>query len=412
MNDFRFIALGVVVLGLASMTLLGCQTASPIEKDEVRIVAVAPSKLVEIPIVVTPKEGKTIEPGKSIVIADIEGPCSKEVKTALMRRLTDNSDFDVLTRDNLRQIIDETSMKWNGAFNTETGAKIGELMAASLFIVGEVHYCGAALESHGSTADEATYSIMGTFQIIDLETRKVLASSSSEGAYTPRHQVKPDISQAVVMKKSRKSIRGEGGVVVVAPSGETSGFSAGASISSSTVEKVEGGVEEGAGDETEVRSSSGEKWVQVLKPETYNKIMVADDLANGFADKFFARSTWEKVEMWRSDLGRYGDSLRQVRLGQCPLAVETLESMHPIRLYTFHEIEFAEYLHNLGVALLCANRAEEAAEKLRSSYRVGRSASTLKMLGLANKIREWSLYVEVDTQPELDILVTRGPSPL
>lgn len=71
------------------------------------------------------------------------------------------------------------------------------------------------------------------------------------------------------------------------------------------------------------------------------------------------------------------------------------------------EPDVAEFLHNYGVALLCANQPGRAIPKLLSAYRVGNDQSTLKMLGLAAKIMDWSLYVDVDMEPEMELLRQR-----
>ena len=106
--------------------------------------------------------------------------------------------------------------------------------------------------------------------------------------------------------------------------------------------------------------------------------------------------------MWK-----FGRSVGFVRLGHCSEAVNRLENGAAQELPHMNDVDVAKYLHNYGVALLCANRPEEAMRKLRSAYRVGNNQSSLKMLDLAARIIEWSLHVEVDEEPEVGMLLRR-----
>lgn len=113
--------------------------------------------------------------------------------------------------------------------------------------------------------------------------------------------------------------------------------------------------------------------------------------------------------MWESSYWNYGDSVRYVKLGQCPMALSYLRERAAPEVAQMPDKDVAEYLHNLGVALLCADKPEEAMDKLRSAYRIGYDQSTLRMIGLAAKVMEWSLDVQIDTQPEVGMLVSRHP---
>lgn len=130
--------LPLIVLVALSPTITSCTNI-----QDAAGLAVPESRIVQIPLVILPKTMETIPKGSRIVIADIEENCVAEAKDAIMRRFIDNDKYNVITRDNLQQILLEGGERnWGGRFNTETTAKLGELLSASIFIVGRVTYCG------------------------------------------------------------------------------------------------------------------------------------------------------------------------------------------------------------------------------------------------------------------------------
>ena len=315
------------------------------------------SEVIEIPIVVAPTITRDIPKGSRIVIAGITGPCSVELTNALMKRLVDNSEYEVLTRDNLQQLLGEIQKNWSGNFNTETTARLGELMGASLFIVGNVVYCGKT-EIEEDDEDSWQYDILAVLQILDLETSKVLMSSADRGEYEPR------ASQLLIPADP--------------PSTEV------------------------LGSETEGSQVTG-----IEAEVNFPAFKAAEDLANDFADKFFSRPTWESLKMWKNDYWHYGDSIRYVKLGHCSRAVKLLESVAAQELRSMPEKFVAEYLHNYGVALLCDNKAPEAMDKLRSAFRITYEPSSLQMLDLAARFEEWKFEVRPDLEPEIEMLTRR-----
>lgn len=351
-------------------------------------------EVVQIPVVVSPKESKAIPKGSRIIITDISGDCVTEVKDALVRRLIDNTDYDVLAREHLRQILVESEETWSGPFDTETAAKIGRLMGASLFIVGKVISCGPSDTYSQNLEEESEFRIFAVLQIIDLETGRVILSSATEGKYSPT----PTPLLLAENSLDQDTIDD----IIDLPITEIESIG-----NKSRTQRIK-----------DIFSRNSNQVDQPLDKQprnslaslgNYPKIKAAEDLANGFADKFFSRPSWENVEMWKNPSWHYGDSLiRYVKLGHCPRAVQFLEEMASKELPLMNEREISEYTHNYGVALLCTNQPTEAMEKLRSAYRMGYQQTTLKMLGLAAKILEWSLEVEVDTQPETRLLAKRA----
>ena len=363
------------------------------------------SNLVRIPLVVTPKLQRAVEPGSQIVITDIEGECREEVQDALMQRLIDKVDYDVLTRRYLKQILLENrqvvegAKTWEGDFNEDTGAKIGELLRASQHIVGRIVYCGPTFRTEGEKLSSGDITIIALLQILDLTTGKVILSTAAEGRYSPNSNStmmlqSVDPEEMVKLKKSLEQVS----EVPDAPDGSEVEDASEASQSSFSVAKL---VERLRYKASEARADLQEE------VENFPRLRAAENLADSFANKFFARPTWEEVKMWSNFYWHYGDSIRYVKLGQCPTAVSLLESVGAQELRSMPDREVGEYLHNFGVALLCSNRPEEALKKLRAAYRLNYKQSTLDMISFGSKVLEWHLEVEVDTEPEMQILMER-----
>jgi hypothetical protein len=386
-------------------------------------------EVVEISIVVSPKSKEAVPEGTRLVISDLEGDCANEVRDALMRRLIDNERYEVLTRENLNQILGEAELKWSGGFDTTTGARLNELLAASMFIVGRVAYCGDSAKDTRDNEEEASeLTILAILQILDLTTGKVLVSSASEGKYVPR----PAPALFSVDKAHGSELEEGGGdspevaasttahttqppPQTTAPAATQPPTAPPAGGGQNILKRLVTGLSDGrknASMPSKVGSTRDGLLAHVrhgleLEPLTFARLRAAEDLANSFADKFFARPMWEKVEMWNNPSWKYSDSIRFVKLGNCPAAAQLMMEEAAEELPRMNELEVAAYLHNYGVALLCSNKTELAMKKLRSAYRANYNLSTLRMLGLAAKIIEWNLDVEVDRQPEVEMLLKR-----
>lgn len=398
----RSARLDVLVLSFILMFGAGCAV-----QETVDTTPKLGSKLVTIPVVATSEIQKAVQKGASIVITDIEGECQEEVQDALMQRLIDNADYDVLTRRYLRQILIENTQgssrgrsgSWEGDFNDDTGAKIGNLLRASQHIVGRVVYCGPTFstEDTGNPSRTQGRTIIALLQILDLESGRVILSTAAEGNYTPRFtaMLKSEtfdprkLERLVDSEQPRTKLQDEEGAEPGAPEEETK-----VAERKSFRERI------GLG-RSKVRTEIQQKF------ENYPTLRAAEDLADSFAQKFFSRPKWEKVEMWDNPHWHYGASIRYVKLGRCPAAVTLLENIGADELSFMPDLEVGEYLHNFGVALLCANRPEEALKKLRAAYRLNYEASTLAMISFGSKILEWRLQIEVDTEPEMQLLMER-----
>lgn len=152
-------------------------------------------------------------------------------------------------------------------------------------------------------------------------------------------------------------------------------------------------------------SASEAKNVQA-GPHEFTTLRAADDLADEFANRFFARPSWENVEMWTNQRWKYDNAIRMVKLGHCRQAVQHFEGIASWELPYMDEVETAEYLHNYGVALLCTNEIEAARSKLQAAYRIKNNSHTLNMLDLVSKLSEWSLRVAMEKEPEVERLVS------
>lgn len=416
------IASPLAILSTLVTLLAGCATTAPVAPPP--IMAPKP-ELAGVPIVVIPKARKIIPKGSRLVITNVSGSCSDEVKDALMRRLIDNADYSILSRDNLDQIMVEADRSWGARFNSETAARLGELMGASYFIVGRVVYCGppgTALSLNPYAANRAVradeeLTLLAALQIIDLATGQVLLSSASEGRYVPgsnslffTEDPLDEASESAAEEASSDQAR------VGQPAESSPWVKVGRVLRDRLMTQAAGD------DRTLARPSqlpAGAPSQDGTQPKdkeekgsatgrNYPIIRAAEAVADSFADKFFARPTWEVVQMWKSDKWHYGDSIRYVKLGHCNSAVQLLANSEAQDLPYMTERQVGEFLHNYGVALLCDNRPGEAMGKLRAAYRINYDEATLKMVALAGKIEEWDLDVEVTQEPVLQEMADRG----
>jgi hypothetical protein len=427
----KFMAIGIALL------ISGHATASPSPQSQTNrqptptSASPAPSaaEMVKVRVVVAPKISTKIPAGSRIVITNFDGVCALEVQDALMRRLVDNADYDVLTRDYLRQILVESEDSWAGKFDTTTATRLGDLLGASLFVVGRIAYCGP---SNGPYAkNTGSYSILAVLQILDLRTGKVLISSADEGVYSPSsarlliaedHMASSSEDAADALSPPSYDTPAAHGVEPPATSGgKTSAwFKRRMDNLKNLAKEAEDADSTGPEalrfneyleDFTELAGDGqgDNEFNPLSRPVNFAAFKAAEDFANGFADKFFARPAWEDVKMWTSEEWVYGESIHMVKLGHCQEAVDQLQSPATTQeLNSMSDLDVARYLHNLGVAFLCGNQLEEAVQKLRSAYRLTYDSATLEMLELAARILEWSLTVEVDEQPEIKMLIERS----
>ncbi len=397
----------LATLGLTVLAY-GCATTSPPPKPQT-LPKPSDAEIVKVRVVVAPEVSKKIPTGSRIVITNFDGPCALEVQDALMRRLVDNADYDVLTRDHLRQILVESEQSWTGKFDSTTATRLGDLLGASLFVVGRIAYCGPSKEPLEGE-ERPNYSILAVLQILDLRTGKVLVSSAGEGIYTPK------LARLLMAKGTTELVIDDLDTLTEGSSASDviEDLEASSTVGGKTdswvkkrlqqIKDFGGRVREdvSASPEPLAKDKNGER----SRPVNFVAFKAAEDLANKFADKFFARPAWEDVEMWTSPEWTYGESIHFVKLGHCQRAVGLLQGSQ--ELSSMSDLDVARHLHNLGVALLCNNEIEKAVRKLRSAYRLTYDPATLEMLELAAKTIEWSLTVEVDKEPEVGMLVERS----
>lgn len=329
------------------------------------------SDITRVSMTVASSTGITLPEGTRIVVGEVEGACGQEVKDALMLRLIDNPHYDVLSRDNLPEVLQEIDFSWSGQVDSQTASELGKILGASVYIVGRVSFCGVSSSSSPDNKMESQLNISAMLQIIDLPTGRLIFSSASEGTYVPRLIYPPssppisnaDLKRWEFWKKSWRWIKRFFQAYLKEPI--------------------------------------------ISEPLDYTKVKAAEEAANSFADKLFGRPTWETLEMWKNPRWKYDDSVQFVKLGYCAEAIEFLENDAAQQLPRMREPDVSKYLHNYGVALLCNNQPQLAMEKLRASYQIGYNQTTLRMLGLAAQIDEWSLEVEVNTGPEVELLYHR-----
>ncbi|MEM8997117.1 MAG: CsgG/HfaB family protein, partial [Acidobacteriota bacterium] len=176
---------------LVASQLIGCSSSGI--KLQMEPPPPPDSELREISILGRSRAEVTLPRGSRIVIAGIAGTCDLELKNALAKRLVDNNEFQVLDRDNLDRVLIEADANWGGRFNSNTAVRLGELLGASVFIVGQVIYCGtpdgrefpprSELYTWRPTGEKA--QLFAVLQVLDLKTGKVIMSSANRGEYSP-----------------------------------------------------------------------------------------------------------------------------------------------------------------------------------------------------------------------------------
>ena len=409
----------------------------------------SPSTILQLPILARPMGAVSLKQSSRLVIGEILGPCALEVKTALMRRLNDNPNYSVLTREYLQQLVAEKETHHMGDYDSRTRARVGELLGASQWVVGEVVSCDTTMSSDPTQPNQAQMNVMAALQDLDLSSGKVLTSSVSEGTHVPRKTSFLDF--IVAQPESLQELVGD-----VQTYSDTLGDREASGASSSNAQSADSqqAGPNPAGEDNESLSDSGtaarppgaaarakeflsksKQILQSLKPGSRGSRMeglvngstpgksdkekqkpllrrdilsAAEDMASNFADKLFAREFWETVEMWNNPYRTYTESIRFVQLGRCDVAVAFMADFANQEIGSFTEREMAEYLHNYGVALLCNNKIPEANSKLQAAYRIISSESTLKMMGLSDRVLEWGLVIEAENEPEIKELTDRS----
>jgi len=395
------------IAGCLFLSILFSTPAAPEGSAQSSVVVLPASQLMGTWIAVTPSAREIIvPPGSRIVIANIAGGlsaggCAQAVKDALVRRLIDNTKYEVLSRDDLGLILFEGDQGWGGRFNSTTAPKLGEILGAGYFIVGRISYCSESPIRLPDGGLGTVFKIFATLQVIDSKTGKVTFASASEGvAFPPPKQLLFGKNRPSSDEEARALASGRGALV---GESDSSGSATNAKRKQpvKTLKRIAGKVFKKAAETTEVMDEEAEKEEKVPPFVDYLILRAADDLVDRFADKFLGRPTWERIEMWQNAQWRFGKSVFLVKLGDCPGAVSLLEGVAEFELSQMTPKDVAEYLHNYGVALLCTGQTEMAMKKLRSAYRINSHESALRMLGLAARIEEWSLMVEVDEQSEI-----------
>ncbi|MEM9291299.1 MAG: CsgG/HfaB family protein [Acidobacteriota bacterium] len=457
----RFIHL-TVVLAVISLSI-ACNNkpdpVTPIALAKAPTEPVPEPETVRVSVLATPTDKTTIPPGSTIVVTDLKsnsqlggaGLCAMAVKDALKRRLVENANYQVLSREDLDTIVDEMSANWNGMFDSKQVEQLGNLLGASYFIVGRIPYCGLTSNTAPDAESRVQYSIFATLQIIDIKSGRVEVSSASEGDFIPR-----STRLANMLDLPLKPIEPEEAADEAGEDGQAKGGSPQSSaLSSHSKSEADLSLQEGITDKylrplgSKIKSSgakigqslgskygvplSSNQWkgtntllsspagstgsssasavakntgdITPTKGEQYQVFKAAEDLANGFADDFFARPVWHSVEMWDDQPWSHSDAVHHVKVGDCARAVEVFEKSAYKEVPRMNQLQLARYLHNYGISLLCNNQREEGVAKLHSAYRLGYSKTTLRMLGLAGKVEEWALRTESDNQPEMDQLI-------
>lgn len=363
-------------------------------------------EVVRMSVLVTPTNKQVIPTGSRVVVANIGSmdslnDCSASVKDALMRRLIENANYEVLSRDDLDWIVNEMEQNWSGVFDSRKVEELGRLLGASYFIVGRVAYCGLTSNWAPDSESPVQFSIFATLQIINLKTGRVEVASASEGNFVPRSR-----QLATLLNLPIEAVEEE----LADTKTEDNGNLIGNAFQRFMERTVNSGtssfdIPQAPPAPKDSDKKDDQRSSNANSGPSYQIFRAAEDLANGFADDYFARQVWETVEMWNDETWSHSDALHFVKLGDCPKALRWIEEVAKEETPSMDQKQLGRYMHNYGVVLMCANQPDRAVDKLRSAYRLGYNKTTLRMLGLAQKAQEWALRTEEDEQPEVDELM-------
>ena len=96
---------------------------------------------IEIPVIVTPRDGLRLKSGSTIAMTNFLGACSEEVSDAMTQRLVDHHAYNVVTREHVARVIKEHRLNWDGYVDSTTASKLGRLLGADALVFGKIYYC-------------------------------------------------------------------------------------------------------------------------------------------------------------------------------------------------------------------------------------------------------------------------------
>ena len=286
--------------------------------------------------------------------------CARQVEAALAQHLADLNLFKVVTREHIKSVVEELDRKATGRYDTSRTATLGKLIGADILIYGQVQLCVSSQMNFDEIAD-AVGSVVGGIATGDGGGRwaNLLGGLFKKGA--------PEKLRSFVLAQIQL-IRAETGerVFTTSLTGEFNGS------------------------------------ISALDFKMEHRELVhhaADDLANQFIDDFLARKEARYMDLYQDPRFDFGKGIDLIQLGSCGRAERHFRTVYERYGTQMDERDLARLMYNHGVALMCANQPEAAADRLWASLRLVGESRTFEAIEFTNDIIDRGRLVVAETDP-------------
>ncbi len=269
--------------------------------------------------------------------------CARQIESALAQHLADLNQFKVVTRDQIENVIKEQNFNFSGRVNTRTASRLGELIGADILIFGQVQLCVSSQQDYES-----------------------IARAFSQGDVAPNQESKGFLN---FLSKTFTAVKPE-------------------KLRSFVLAQIQM-IDAETGKRVFTTSISGEfvDRTNVFSGEMGHRELVhraADQLANRFIDDLLARQEERYLGLYIDPAWEFKPGVDWVQLGQCGLAEQYFAGLYPRFKGRMKERDIARLMYNHGVALMCSNRPEEAADRLWASLRLANEKRTFEAIEFTN----------------------------
>lgn len=282
--------------------------------------------------------------------------CARQVESAMSQHLADLNQFKVVTRDTIGSVFDELELSNSGSVDTTSGADLGRLLGADFLVFGHVQLCVSSRMDNTVLAE--------------------IAASAGEAAggngliknlLTGFKAFKPEKLRSFVLAQVH---------VIEAQTGRRA-FT------------------------TSLRGEFQDSTNALSFDMTHRELIyrAADDLANTFIDNLLSRQEARYLPLYTDSNWDLGRGIDLIQLGRCDRA-----ELHFADAYARHrnrmtERDVARVMYNHGVALMCANRPDEARDRLWASLRLSNDPATFKAIAFTDDTIDRGRIVLKESDP-------------
>lgn len=287
---------------------------------------------------------------RSVYKSDV---CARQIEAAIAQHLADLNRYRVVTRDHIQSVVSEQNFANSGRVDSSTSARLGNLVGADVLIYGQVQLCA-------SNDDDFK------------EFAETIAKAS-----------------------------GEKGGFFSNVSGAIQGF-APTKLRSLVFAQIQL-IEAQTGRQIFTTSLLGEfketQTVLDFKMEPEELVYwAADDLANSFIDKFLSRPVARYMDLYVDSLWDFETGVDLIQLGNCERAEHHFAEIYRQHRHQMSEADLSRLMYNHGISLMCANRPEDALDRLWASLRLSNSQAVFDAITFTSETidRGWHLRSEQD----------------